>query len=147
MRPAAGTEAPAPARGGALRLAAWVPVVLYMGVIFYLSSLTDPLPDLTFRVWDKALHAAEYATLGALLLLALRASGSAGTAALLLAMAGASLYGASDEIHQYFVPGRQCDLRDWVADTVGGVLGALLAAASLRVWWARASIRAARRRT
>lgn len=138
---------PRPGGAPALRHAAWIPALLYMGLIFYLSSLSDPLPDLTFRVWDKALHAIEYAALGAMLLVALRASGAAAATALVLAMAGASLYGASDEIHQYFVPGRQCDLRDWLADTVGALLGAALAAASLRAWWARASIRAARRRT
>lgn len=30
-----------------------------------------------------------------------------------------SLYGLSDEWHQSFVPGRDADLLDWVADTLG----------------------------
>ncbi|SHE23773.1 hypothetical protein BPUTEOMOX_1817 [methanotrophic endosymbiont of Bathymodiolus puteoserpentis (Logatchev)] len=33
-----------------------------------------------------------------------------------------SLYGASDEWHQSFVPGRMSDTQDWLADTLGGVL-------------------------
>ena len=30
-----------------------------------------------------------------------------------------SLYGASDEWHQSFVPGRDADILDWLADTLG----------------------------
>jgi len=29
------------------------------------------------------------------------------------------LYGGSDEVHQLFVPGRDCNLYDFVADTIG----------------------------
>ncbi|MGH8008957.1 MAG: VanZ family protein, partial [Candidatus Binatia bacterium] len=34
-------------------------------------------------------------------------------------------YGLSDEWHQYYVPGRSADLRDVVADAVGGTLGGI----------------------
>lgn len=46
--------------------------------------------------------------------------------AVLLAVACASLYGVTDELHQYFVPGRACDPADWLVDTCGAVLGAML---------------------
>jgi VanZ family protein len=32
------------------------------------------------------------------------------------------LYGASDEFHQYFIPGRTCDIFDWIADVTGAVV-------------------------
>ena len=121
----------------------WIPVVLYLALIFHLSSLPNPLPELTSRFWDKGLHFTEYGTLGGLLLFALRSSGVAWRRALLLAIAGASLYGASDEFHQAFVPGRSCDVLDWVADTSGGAMGAGLLAGALRLVGARASIRTA----
>ncbi|MDR2739547.1 MAG: VanZ family protein [Treponema sp.] len=35
-----------------------------------------------------------------------------------------SFYGVIDEIHQYFVPGRDCNVWDWIADTLGTFLGA-----------------------
>lgn len=35
----------------------------------------------------------------------------------------AGLYAVSDEIHQYFVPGRSCEIRDMVIDFSGAVLG------------------------
>jgi VanZ family protein/UDP-2,3-diacylglucosamine pyrophosphatase LpxH len=34
-------------------------------------------------------------------------------------------FGATDEWHQRFVPGRACEFGDWVADTLGGALGLL----------------------
>ena len=43
---------------------------------------------------------------------------------LLLTAALASFYGATDELHQYFVPGRDCNVWDWIADTLGALLGA-----------------------
>ncbi len=119
----------------------WIPVVLYLALIFHLSSLPDPLPELTARVWDKGIHFVEYGSLGGLLLFALRSSGVAWRRALLLAIAGASLYGASDELHQAFVTGRSSDVCDWAADTLGGAVGAFLLAGALRLVEARASIR------
>jgi VanZ family protein len=101
----------------------WGPVLVYMGLIFHFSSESQPLPALTSLVWDKALHLTEYAGLGLLLCRALRGEGvgwlGAATAALLLA----SAYGAGDEWHQSFVPLRDADVRDWVADTLGGTVG------------------------
>ena len=37
-----------------------------------------------------------------------------------------SLYAVTDEIHQIFVEGRSCELRDWAIDTLGAVLGAVM---------------------
>jgi VanZ family protein len=39
-------------------------------------------------------------------------------------------YGATDEAHQYFVPGRHADVADLAADA----LGALAAAVAIRAW-------------
>lgn len=36
------------------------------------------------------------------------------------------IYAASDEVHQYFVPGRNCQLRDVLIDFSGAVLGIAL---------------------
>jgi VanZ family protein len=45
---------------------------------------------------------------------------------LFITMAIASIYGIIDEIHQFYVPGRNCNIWDWFADTIGAVLGALI---------------------
>lgn len=36
------------------------------------------------------------------------------------------LYACFDEMHQFFVPGRSCELRDVLIDSVGALIGALL---------------------
>ena len=46
----------------------------------------------------------------------------------------ASVYGAIDEFHQFFVPGRFCDIGDWLADTLGGAAGAAAVLLSARFW-------------
>ena len=47
---------------------------------------------------------------------------------IVLAIALASLYGATDEFHQSFIPERMADPADWLTDTLGASLGTLLAA-------------------
>ena len=42
---------------------------------------------------------------------------------ILLPAACVSLYGIVDEIHQSFTPGRSCSPFDWMADTLGALLG------------------------
>jgi VanZ family protein len=90
-----------------------------MTAIFWLSAMPEPPspPGLD----DKTQHFAAYAGLG---LVTLRAtSGGAITGvragAAVAAWAIATLYGASDEFHQRFVPGRTADLLDLRADSLG----------------------------
>ena len=45
-----------------------------------------------------------------------------------IALALASAFGAADEWHQQFVPGRDQDVKDWAADTTGALVGAIAAA-------------------
>ncbi len=101
----------------------WVPPVLYAALIFKLSSESTPLPELTSWVWDKALHATEYAGLALLLCRAARGEGLGWAPSLALALVTASGYAGSDEWHQLRVLGRESDILDWVADTVGAAVG------------------------
>jgi len=114
-------------------LLAALPALLYAGLLYFLSDRALP-PDLLphFAGADKLVHAAAYAVLGALLLLPLRNLAVPGGGAVLAAAALASAYGAADEWHQSFVPGRDADPIDWLADTAGGALGAGAFAAALR---------------
>jgi VanZ family protein len=106
----------------------WGPVVLYMAAIFALSSMAEPpAPP---GIGDKTQHFAAYAGLGVVTLRA--TSGGAVTGlragAAVAAWGIAVLYGASDEFHQSFVPGRSADLLDLRADALG-------AAAAIGVAW------------
>ena len=101
----------------------WAPPIIYAAVIFHFSSESNPLPELTTRIWDKALHAAEYAGLAMLLSRALWGEGFSRGRSMALALFVASAYGASDEWHQLFVPGRDSSVLDWMADTIGAAVG------------------------
>ena len=91
--------------------------------IFFVSNLPSvPLPE---QVSDKSGHFAAYAGLA---ILAVRAVGRGlpcrvGLRVAVLAFAIAGGYGAFDEVHQYFVPGRSADIADWYADITGAAVG------------------------
>jgi VanZ family protein len=94
-----------------------------MAIIFAASSTATP-PGIAPWVPDKLMHLLAYAGLGVLLLRALsrrwmdRVTPRIG----LVAVAIAALYGASDEIHQSFVPGRSMETLDLLADATGAAL-------------------------
>jgi VanZ family protein len=96
--------------------------VAQMLAIVVMSSRSQiDLPDGPWEGRDKLIHATVWSVLGALLALAaarptLRAAA--------LAILAAVLFGASDELHQSFVPGRDASVLDLVADTVGAAVGA-----------------------
>jgi VanZ family protein len=106
-------------------LSLWLPPLAYMTLVFYLSSQSNPLPEVTAHVWDKLLHACEYAALAALFGRALLGEGLRPVAAVAVAVLLASAYGATDEYHQRSVPMRSADVQDWMVDVVGSSLGAL----------------------
>ena len=95
----------------------WALVVAWAALIFGLSSISDLGTGL--GVWDlllrKIAHAAEFAVLGFLLLLAARRD----RAALVLGIA----YAISDEVHQHFVGGRHGSPIDVLIDAVGVGVG------------------------
>jgi len=116
-----------------------MPVCAYAGLIFYVSSQPHPeddLPSFVLSFSDKVLHVVEYAVLGGLCYRALRwgTNESWGHRALPLAVLFASLYGISDEIHQSFVPFRDSSWLDWVADTIGAAIGAVVMSRLDNLW-------------
>jgi VanZ family protein len=106
---------------GRSSLQTWLPVIVWAGVIFAFSSVPSLSTEL--GTWDtilrKLAHLAEYAVLGVLLDRALRRQ-------LVVAVALASLYAVTDEVHQLFVEGRHGSPIDAGIDTLGALLGVLL---------------------
>ena len=102
-----------------------VAAIAWAALIFFLSSVPSgdggvDLPDIPGA--DKVAHAVSFGILTVLLAQALKATGN--LTSLVLAVLLASAYGVTDELHQRFTPGRDPDVLDWVADTVGAVLAA-----------------------
>ena len=109
-----------------LFLCYWLPVFLYCLAIFLQSAFPSPesvphLPGL-----DKVLHAGAYAVLSVLFYRAYQktTTGSNMKRAFIFSVLFASGYGISDEIHQYFVPQRNAEVLDAVADFIGSTAGA-----------------------
>jgi len=107
-----------------------IPAPLIALAIWILSSLsTLPLPDTGISFQDKLLHAGAYGILA--LTISLWFSPAYITKRpwrtwIIIVLISAA-YGALDEAHQSFVPGRDTSFYDWLADLVGTMAGARLA--------------------
>ncbi len=111
----------------------------YAGIIFLLSSLTGSEVG-QLPTSDLIMHGMEYAGFG-FLLYWWRSNGLKTNEDRLRpffqAVIIGSIYAATDEFHQGFVPGRTPDIRDWSADTIGLMLGAGLFILTRFVWQRR----------
>ena len=106
----------------------WLPPIIYCLAIFVQSSFpgAERMPDV--RLFDKLLHFMAYALLGILFYRAYDTLTLKDNHKLLIfiSIASATLYGISDEIHQYFVPSRYAEMADVVANTIGSICGVYL---------------------
>ena len=103
----------------------WLPLISYCLAIYIQSGLpgTKLIPGIRFL--DKLLHVGAYGLLGILFFRAYETLPLRNNKNLLilLSIGSATLYGISDEIHQYFVPFRYADILDGVANTIGSIFG------------------------
>lgn len=108
----------------------WLPVLLWAVFIFLVSSL--PGKDIPGLFWgqDILFHIFEYAVLALLLSRALKNSRffslSNKPMRLSLVIISCLVYALSDELHQYFVPGRISCISDLIIDGMGVVLGSTI---------------------
>ncbi len=112
----------------------WYAVIAMLAIIFGLSSIPNVAEPRTYTLpYDKVAHFGEYSVLAFALAGSLRRDASRWVAVLLvLSVAAAALYGASDEFHQRFVHGRDPDVHDWFADVIGSTAGTIASAALVR---------------
>lgn len=106
-------------------------LLLWALVIFYFSSLTgSPYPlevTSSYYIERKGAHVFEYFVLSLLLYNFMRKRLPQEQTSMLgvLVIFAATLYGISDELHQYFIPFRGAKLSDVGFDTLGATLGML----------------------
>lgn len=107
-----------------------LPSVVIGFVIFFLSSLQKPFYEINqFALEDKLAHLFVFFVFGVSLLLPFShriLQGKVEKKVILIVIIIGLLYGAIDEIHQAFVPGRVCDAIDWIADALGIILAIFL---------------------
>jgi len=106
-----------------------IPAIVYSLIIFTLSSLPqEKVPAIEIWNFDKVLHLIEYTIYGIFLSLAFASAEHEKVArrAIPLSLLTGLLFAITDELHQYFVPGRFCSIYDWLADAIGIGLGIYL---------------------
>lgn len=132
-------------------------VLLWMGVIFYLShqpaeassqlsggitdwivsSIEKVIPfkiniELLHTFVRKTAHFTAYFVLGLLLVITIQASRKLKRASISLIIA--VIYAITDEFHQTFIPGRSGELRDVLIDSVGALTGIIFFLIITFIW-------------
>jgi len=135
----------------------WLPLLIWLGVIFVNSSSAMSAEHtsrhvLPFLLWlkpgmspqaiwislvfvRKSAHVIEYTVLALLLWRALRSVSLLRPHTLIAfgaALLGSTLFAASDEFHQTFVKSRTPSVRDVLLDVTGALLGLLIGASFAR---------------
>lgn len=101
-------------------------LIIYCALIFFVSSLARvPLPE-EFPNQDKLLHLLAYGLMAALAWRSFRHFVQDISWLAIYCIGFCGLYGLSDEIHQYYVPGRTSSLYDVGADLLGATLAVYL---------------------
>lgn len=99
--------------------------LLFAAFIFALSSVPSPPILGPLDLNDKIKHVSLYFAFALLVGRAVALRERRIWRIALWTVALVALYGASDEYHQRFTPGRSCDVFDWAADTAGAVFASL----------------------
>jgi VanZ family protein len=104
----------------------WALTIIYMGLIFYVSSFKGNDFPSFFNSYNTFAHIGIYFILAVLLYIALKKSGVRKNV-LFLSVLIAVVYGITDELHQINTPGRGFEIVDILSDTFGAFLGSYFA--------------------
>lgn len=104
--------------------------LLWLILIFVESSFpATEYPKIEIWGADKIVHIGVYGLLAALCyisLIHLEKFPFLARNALVITIIICGIYGMTDEFHQYFVPNRDCEFWDWLADFIGAAIMLLL---------------------
>ncbi|MGQ9730175.1 MAG: VanZ family protein [Candidatus Zipacnadales bacterium] len=118
------------------KLSYWTPVVAWVATITYFSSIPDPygrFRDQATTLTDLLAHTGGFIILMLLVGRLVRfLTGQPRLGPLLWGLIACLVYGAIDEFHQHFIPGRGVELIDLAANGVGALVGALI----IHAYWA-----------
>ena len=103
-------------------------------IVQMLAQFVSIDPESISFVVRKAAHFTEYLILGCALVPVMREHGKKAILAWLIG----SAYAVTDEIHQYFVSERSCEIQDMCIDSCGVLVGVLIVLLIIRLWAVRA---------
>ncbi len=105
-------------------------VIAWALIIFIQSSFPAiEIPKVEWISMDKVIHMGVFGLLAMLCYISfinLKNQNTFKSSPLLWSAVLTIIYGASDEIHQYFVPNRSSEVLDWMADILGIIIMLLL---------------------
>ncbi len=101
-------------------------LLTYCSLIFWLSSRSSLPTPMFFEHQDKIHHLGAYFIMGILTWRLFSEYYSKPNLIILFSLSYCSFYGISDEWHQSWVPGREADVLDWIADTVGASIALIM---------------------
>ena len=112
----------------------WLPVILWAGMIFFLSSIPDlrsGLPNIFDLILRKIAHSGEFGVLAILIMRAISSlkqqhNRKLSFNVILIVIIIVILYAISDELHQGFVPGRVTSPIDALIDSFGAIIGLVI---------------------
>jgi len=114
----------------------YLPLIFYWIILFTLTTLpAQSVPSV--GVSDKIEHLLAYLVLSILLYLTLlfqKKSVLLKNYAMLFTSLIVFAYGVLDEVHQLMIPGRSCELLDFLADILGGIIGIIIIKILLRFY-------------
>ena len=109
----------------------WLVGIFYPGFQQLSQVRQTAILEVCHTILRKGAHFAEYAILAILVANALRQYVLSQRLSWVLPVAISAVYALTDEVHQYFVPGRACRLLDVGIDTCGAIFGMCLFAVIL----------------
>ncbi len=100
-------------------------LILYCSLIYWLSAQSSLPAPMLFSHQDKVIHMGAYFVMGLIAWRFFNDYFSKAAVVSIISLGYCSLYGFLDEWHQSFVPGRDADALDWMADTAGASIAML----------------------
>ncbi len=101
----------------------WGPVIFLIAFIFILSSFSSLPQPIDIADFDKVEHLSVYLVLSLLFYRALLGTTEfSDKKCIILSILFTVLYGISDELHQFFVHGRDASIADLLFDFLGAIL-------------------------
>lgn len=111
----------------------WAVTIFIALVIFFVSSLTFSSGASAGNFNANLYHFVIFFLLGTFLLFSLVQGKPKKRKFILIGIVLAVFYALSDELHQLFVPGRACTFSDFIIDSLGILVAALLYLIYLRI--------------
>ncbi len=104
-----------------------IPAIILTIVLFILSNVEYSIvPELSLTFVDKIAHFIAFFVYTVFVIIAIAPYASSKRKLIKLSIAWSAFYGVFDEVHQYYVPGRDCNIYDWFADLAGVILAIVL---------------------